>query len=253
MDLYSSLKDQIIVVLGASSGIGRSISIALSELGARVVLVARSQERLQATLDNMHNKSNHLIKVYDLGNASNILNLFKEIVAECGSNVNGLVCSAGVHHFTPLRSMSDRSLQEMWQTNVNSAIHAIAAFSNKLISAPGSSIVLLSSASAIVGEKAVVGYSATKGAINSIVKSTAVELASRKIRVNSVVPGIVETEMSKGISASMSVEQYEEIKNKHLLGIGQPEDVAQSVVFLLSSASRWITGTSLVVDGGYSL
>ncbi|WP_027087215.1 SDR family NAD(P)-dependent oxidoreductase [Cohnella panacarvi] len=248
-----SLEDKAIVVFGASSGIGKATAKFLSTLGARVILAGRNEGRLQQTLNEMDNTKHHLIKTLDLQNENQVKTWLKELVADFGAKLDGMVYSAGVHHFTPLRSINQEYLDEMWNVNVKSLISLLGSFSNRNISNDGSSVVLLSSISSIVGEKAVMGYSAAKGAINSIVKSAAVELSQRKIRVNSILPGMVETEMSKHIQLSLSEEQFTQVKDKHLLGMGNPDDIAFSIGYLLAPASRWVTGTNVVIDGGYSL
>jgi NAD(P)-dependent dehydrogenase (short-subunit alcohol dehydrogenase family) len=248
-----SLEDKVIVVFGASSGIGKATAKFLSTLGARVILTGRNEEKLKETFKEMEHSQRHLIKTLDLQNENQVKTWLKETVQDHGIKLDGMVFSAGVHHFTPLRSVNQNYLREMWNVNVNSIISLLGSFSNRNISNDGSSVVLLSSISAIVGEKGVIGYSAGKGAINSIVKSAAVELAQRNIRVNSILPGMVETEMSKHIQLNLSETQYTQVKNKHLLGIGNPDDIAFSVGYLLAPASRWVTGTNVVIDGGYSL
>lgn len=241
------------MVFGASSGIGKATSIFLSTLGARIVLIGRREEKLLETIRNMNNPDYHIIKILDLLHTEDIPACLKEIVQQSHNKLDGFVYSAGVHHFTPLRSLNMNKLQELWTIHLNSLIQILATFSNRNISHDESSIVLLSSISAERGEPGIVGYSAAKGAINSIVKSAAVELSSRKIRINSILPGIVQTEMSQKIQTNMNEDQYNTIKNKHLLGLGIPEDIAYGIGYLLSPAARWVTGTNMVLDGGYSL
>ena len=118
--------------------------------------------------------------------------------------------------------------------------------------AAGSSVVLLSSVAAISGESGISVYSATKAAVSGLARSLAVELAPEKIRVNALAPGFVETEMSDRLKNSLTPEQYQAIADKHPLGIGAVQDVANCIAFLLSEAARWITGTTLVADGGYT-
>jgi len=208
---------------------------------------------LNDTLRGMENQQSHFIRTLDLQSEDQVKGWFKNLTQEIGVKLDGMVYSAGVHYFTSLRSVNQNHLLEMWNVNIHSLIHLIGGFSNKIISNDGASIVLLSSASSIKGEKGVVGYSATKGAVNSIVKSAAAELSPRSIRVNSILPGVVETNMSKQIERNLTEEQYRLVKEKHLLGIGKPEDIAYSIGYLLSPASRWVTGTNLIIDGGYTL
>jgi len=115
----------------------------------------------------------------------------------------------------------------------------------------GGSIIFISSVMGVVGENGKTMYSMTKGALISAVKSLSIELATRKIRINAISPGVVETPMSKNAIYSRNEESLDKIKSLHPLGLGQPEDVANACVFLLSDASKWITGTNMLVDGGY--
>jgi NAD(P)-dependent dehydrogenase (short-subunit alcohol dehydrogenase family) len=143
-------------------------------------------------------------------------------------------------------------MEQFFQTNVISAVSLtkqvvkISQFSEE-----GGSIVFISSVMGIAGEKGKALYSMTKGALIAAVRSLAIELAPRKIRVNSISPGVVETPMSKNAIYSRNEESLNKIRTLHPLGLGQPEDIANACVFLLSNASRWITGTNLVADGGY--
>lgn len=201
----------------------------------------------------MEHPQRHLIKKIDLLDEASIRGWMKEVVTHYGAKLDGMVYSAGIHQFTPLRSFKSKQMEKMWNINVGSLLSALGSFANRTISNDGSSIVLLSSVSAVVGEKGLTGYSATKGAVNSIVKSAAIELAQRQIRVNSVLPGIIETEMSQQIKQDLGEAQYAQVQEKHLLGAGNAEDIAFSIGYLLAPASRWVTGTNAVVDGGYSL
>lgn len=240
-------------MFGASSGIGKVTARFLSTLGAHVILAGRNEAGLQDTWSLMEHPRRHLIKKIDLRDEDSIKGWMKEVVTHYGAKLDGMVYSAGIHQFTPLRTFKSKHTEEMWNINVGSLLSALGSFANRTVSNDGSSIVLLSSVSAIVGEKGLTGYSATKGAVNSIVKSAAVELSQRKIRVNSILPGIIETEMSQQIQQDLGEEKYSQVQEKHLLGAGSAEDIAFSVGYLLSSASRWVTGTNAVVDGGYSL
>ena len=248
-----SLQDKSIVVFGASSGIGQATAQFLSTLGANIILTGRSKDKLNDTLQNMENKKNHVVRTLDLQVPDQVKGWLKEVVQETGVKLDGMVYSAGIHYFTPLRSINYDHMQQMLNVNINSIIQLLGSFSNRNISNDNSSVVLLSSVSAIAGEKGTVGYSAAKGAMNSIVKSAAVELAQRQIRVNSILPGIVETDMSRKIQTSLGEESFKQVENKHLLGIGKPEDIAFCIGYLLAPASRWVTGTNIVIDGGYTL
>lgn len=248
-----SLEGKTILVTGASSGIGKASSIFLSEMGARVILVGRNKESLYNTLLDMNSeKQDHIISCYDMSDIEGIQDWLKSLVKEKSIKLDGLVHSAGIHDLTPLRSVNSKRVKEIIEINVLSSIQLLSTFTKKTITNSNSSIILFSSASAVNGEPGVIGYAASKGAINSIVKSGAVELAKRDIRVNSLVPGVVKTKMGNEILEKVGEKQFKEIEEKHLLGLGDPKDIAYSVGFLLSDAARWITGSALTIDGGYT-
>jgi NAD(P)-dependent dehydrogenase (short-subunit alcohol dehydrogenase family) len=143
-------------------------------------------------------------------------------------------------------------MDEFFHANVHSAINLtriVTKQSRK--SEEGASVVFISSVMGIVGENGKSLYSMTKGALIAGARSLAIELAPRNIRVNCISPGVVESPMSKGAIYSRNEESLNKIRGMHPLGLGRPEDVANASVFLLSDASRWITGTNLIVDGGY--
>jgi len=148
---------------------------------------------------------------------------------------------------------SQQSLLNMWAVNVQGCFGLLGmALKSRLMAREGS-IVLFSSVAARTGGAGLVSYTASKGAIESATRSLALELAPQKIRVNVVAPGIVRTPMSDSYLSKLSPEQITQLEAKHLFGFGQPEDVAGPVAFLLSEDARWITGSVLVVDGGYSI
>jgi len=220
-------------------------------MGATVVLFGRDQDRLQETLSLMEDKGKHTIYAVDLHNYEKIEETVKDIVSQKGK-IDGLINCAGISTTLPLNSVSPQKMEQFFQTNVIGAVNL-----TRLIVKPahiretGGSIIFISSVMGVVGENGKTLYSLTKGALIAAVKSMSVELAQRKIRVNAISPGVVESPMSKSAIYSRSEESLNQIIKLHPLGLGQPEDVANACVFLLSDASRWITGTNVIVDGGY--
>lgn len=246
-----SLKDKLIIVTGASSGIGRECAIACSQMGASVALFGRDHGRLSETLAQMINPEFHVIHSVDLLDYNNVSEIIGELVNEKGK-INGLINCAGISTTLPLNGISIEKLELYLNTNVISAINITKhVVKSTHFSEVGGSIIFMASVMGVAGEVGKTLYSLTKGAVVAAVRSLSIELASRKIRVNAVSPGVIETPMSKSAIYNRSEESYNKIKNLHPLGIGQPEDVANACVFLLSDAARWITGTNLVVDGGY--
>lgn len=246
-----SLENKLILITGASSGIGRQCAINCSKMGASVVLLGRNRERLKETQISMKYPENHLIYSVDLLEFDKISEIVKEIVLKKGK-IYGLINNAGISTTLPLSSVSPAKMDNFFKTNVIGAVNLtrqvvkISNFYQK-----GGSLIFLSSVMGSVGEKGKSLYAMTKGAIISTVKSLALELACRNIRVNSISPGVVETPMSKNAIYSRNQKSYNEIINKHPLGLGTPEDIANACIYLLSDASRWVTGTNLIVDGGY--
>jgi len=248
MDSPMSLKGKTILVTGASSGIGKQTAITLSILGARLVLVARDISRLKQTATQMTH-SNHHIVPFDLNNTDEIPRWMISI-SEIIGPLDGLVHSAGIVQLQPLRYLKQNDLESLMRINLFSAMAIAKGYRQRSVCNKGGSIVFLSSVRGISGEAGVAAYAASKGALISLTKSLAVELAPEKIRINCVAPGLVQTEMVNNDKQLPA--QLERMEQQHLLGIGTPEDVANAIAFLLADTGKWITGTTLVVDGGYT-
>jgi NAD(P)-dependent dehydrogenase (short-subunit alcohol dehydrogenase family) len=245
-----ALHERTILVTGASSGIGRETAIVLSELGAHVVIAGRDPGRLEETRSRMQGPA-HRIETFDLTHAAAIPGWIKKITQETGP-LSGLVHCAGIHQAVPLRVISPASIETVMAANVTSAIMLVSGFRQKGCSLRGGSVVLLSSVAGLVGQPAIGAYSASKAALIGFTKSAAMELAPEGLRVNCVAPGFVQTEMAGAFREKLTPEQFEAIEKMHPLGLGRPRDVAQAVAFLVADTGRWITGTTLTVDGGYT-
>jgi len=240
-----------ILVTGASSGIGRQCAISASRLGANVIMIARNIERLNETMSLMEN-GNHIVVDMDITDFEKIPDIIEESVKRIGK-ISGFIHSAGIEITLPLKYMKKEHYEKMMLINVLSGFEFIKVLSNtKYFDEKGASFVIISSVMSMVGRQGIVGYCASKGAINAGIKPMALELAAKKIRVNSVCPGIVETEMSIKMFENIPDEARKKIVDMHPLGIGHPEDIANMCLFLISDQSRWITGTNIVIDGGYS-
>lgn len=244
------LAGRTIVVTGASSGIGRSTAVLASERGARIVAVGRSADALRATRDLLSGEGHEQL-VLDVTSTDALLPAFLDIV-DRGGPLDGLVHAAGIHAATPLRTLTAAQTARIFDVNVTSALMLCKAFRHRKVRGPDPGIVLLSSAVGLVGEAGVSVYAASKAAVASLAQSLALELAREDIRVNSVAAGIVETPLTDRLRATVGDERWRRIGEAHPLGIGTADDVAQAAAFLVSPAARWITGTSLVVDGGYT-
>jgi len=245
------LKGKHFLITGATSGIGQKTAVYLSKLGAKLILVARSKKKLEQTLLMLEGK-NHFVHQFDLLEYEEIPAMLQSIV-KINGRLSGVFHAAGLSSIKPINLVKSTNIEEIFSVNIFSTIFLINSFSQNNIKTNGNcSIVLMSSVMSLKGESGFSLYSSTKGAIDAIVKSSANSLARAKIRVNSIVAGAVETGMHKRFIPRMSLESYQKYQNEHLLGFGQPDDIASAVTFLLSDASKWTTGTSMVVDGGYS-
>jgi len=251
MNSIFDLKNKNIIVTGASSGIGRQCAITFSKFGANVILIARNMERLKETFGKLE-KGNHLFISQDITKYGKLEDIVKNAVKEVGE-IYGFVHSAGIDMTLPLSAMQFSDYEKIFAINVISGLELAKIISKKkYIDKNSASFIFIASIMGVIGNAALTGYSASKGAIISAIKSLAIELAHKNIRVNCVSPGQIETEMAVRFFKIISKEAKEEIIKMHPLGLGKPEDVANACIFLLSGASRWITGTNLIVDGGYS-
>ena len=247
-----TLHGKNIIVTGASSGIGRQCAITCSRMGARLVLIARNQERLEETL-SMLDGNGHLVYSYDLTELEGLKDFVADIVKETGP-INGLVNCAGISSTLPFKPIKPEKLEEFFKTNVFATIELTRQVLNvKNVNKDGASVIFLASVMGCVGENAKSLYSMTKGALLSGCRSLAIEYAPKKIRVNSISPGVVETTINKNQPYLADPEKRKITESLHPLGLGTTEDIANACVFLLSDASRWITGQNLIVDGGYTI
>lgn len=247
-----SLKDKNIVITGASSGIGRACAMCCSKMGAAVLLIGRNKQELEKTKALVARPESAKILAVDLTNFEAVAQGIKEALVGF-DHVDGVIHAAGISTTLPFRNSSTEKMNHFFQVNVVSALHLTQLLIKPAIINPsGASIVFITSVMSEVGESAKVLYSMTKGALLAASRSLAIELAPKGIRVNCVAPGVVDTPMVQKAYYNQSDESMQHIKALHPLGIGQPEDVANACVFLLSGASRWITGTQLIIDGGYT-
>ena len=248
-----SLENKVIIVTGASSGIGAQCAIDCSKMGARVVLVARNEERLKQTLEQCEKPSRHMILPFDLSSSDGLKESIKDVVAKVGK-INGVVNCAGMSSVTPLKLVTDELLDQFFRTNVYSAINLSKEVTRvgNYDKEHGCSIIFLASIMGLCGEKCKTMYSATKGALIAAARSMACELAKNKVRVNVVSPGAIETPINAKLPHMADPELRKELEDKHLLGLGECSDIANACIYLLSDAAKWVTGQNFIVDGGYT-
>ena len=237
------------LVTGASSGIGRAIAIECSKMGAKVFITARNEERLKETLSHMENPDSHSIILGDLSKEEDLIN----IVDHISEPLDGIVQCAGFTIPKPFQFISEKDMEGIMGVNFKAPALLTQRLLKKKKLKKGCSVVFISSISGIwVSSIGGSLYSASKGAINGIVKAMAIELAAKNIRVNTINPGMINTHIFD--SGEITEEQLkEDIKHYPLGRYGEPEEVAYAAVYLLSDASRWMTGSYILIDGGYTL
>ncbi len=243
-----SLAGHRILVTGASSGLGRATAIAASKCGAQVAITGRNAERLNETLSMLKGEG-HSAHEADLSDAEVASDSISAIIAKHGT-LNGAFYSAGTTLVLPAKLQKNRHLDDVFGAGLRGAFGLVRALLKKNAMHDGGSMVFMSSFSSVRGKQGMSAYCAAKAGLDGMVRALALEVASRRIRVNSIVAGAVETEMHKSIVADINEEAVEDYRSRHPLGFGQPEDVANAAIFLLSDASRWITGSAMAVDGG---
>ncbi len=247
----NNLQGKRILVTGASSGIGRAVAQQAASYGASLILLGRNKERLKATYDSLQG-SGHEFYTIDITDYTRVDEIIRSSVATFGF-IDGFVHSAGIEKTIPFNASTPNLFKEVFEVNVFAGFEIARLLSKKNIVNPsGASHVFISSVSAVSGEPGKIIYCSSKSALTTGIKALALELAIKKIRCNCVLPGCVDTDMVKKLFASIPIEAKQSIINKHPLGIGQPEDVAFLVCFLISDKAKWITGSEYIIDGGYS-
>lgn len=247
-----SLSGKTILVTGASSGIGRECAIAFSKRGANIILLGRNEDGLRSTASECEKNVECDYYTFDLSNLSGIKQLVLDMVEKHGP-VDGFLHAAGIQKTLPYTHCSIDDFRNIYDVNVLSAIELIKVLSKKSNKGPNPRYVLISSITAVVGRPGVVAYSASKGAMVSAVRTLSIELAAKGITINCISPGTVMTPLMESMMESLTEEQRQKRKEGFLIGLGQPSDIANASIFLLSDASRWITGQNIIVDGGYTV
>lgn len=238
-----SLAGNRILVTGASSGIGKQIAKSCAAAGATVVATGRDAGRLQGLLAELPG-AGHGVVTCDLADDASI----KALVEKTGK-VDGVVHSAGIYMLAPLRLSSRAHIEDQLRINTVGPMLLTQQLLLRNAVNPGGSMVFISSISGHIGVNGVSAYGGSKAALEAMARSLSLEVAKKKIRVNCLAPGLVETPMLEAARAAAG--GLEDILAKYPLGLGKPEDVANAAIFFLSPASRWITGTTLVIDGGH--
>lgn len=240
-----SLENKTILVTGATSGIGFEVCKQIHLAGGNFIGLGRNTNILeQYILENNINNSSSC-KTVDVSDTQSIMNLIDSI-----DKIDGFVHSAGIVENNPIQFFNSDLYEKIRSVNLDSVLVFLSQLLKKKKFNKPASIVFVSSISGLYGMKGNGLYGITKASLSIMAKTYANELSSKKIRVNTVAPGMVNTQITLDASAFLSEDVINEDKKKYPLGYGEPEDVALPIVFLLSDASRWITGQDLVLDGG---
>ena len=242
-----SLENKTILVTGASSGIGRATAIECSKMGAKLVITGRNEERLQETFGQLEGDG-HRQMIADLMAVDDVTRL----VDVC-PDLNGVVLCVGISLVVPFLFATREKFDKIFDANFFAPIELLRLLGKQKRIAKGGSVVFVSSIGGITKfTSGNVVYGTAKAALTATMRYCAREFSPRKIRVNGVNPGMVETKLIH--SGVVSEEQHEKDKANYLLGrYGVPEDIAYGIVYLLSDASSWVTGHSLIIDGGTSV
>ena len=243
-----SLDSKTILITGASSGIGRTTAVECSKMGAKVVITGRNEQRLQDTFERLEGDG-HMQIVADLATSEGIASLVEKMPV-----VNGCVNNAGYNVMQLISFIKEEDADTIFKVNALAPIMLTSLMVKKKKLQKEGSIVFTSSIAGLgICTPGNSLYSATKGALTSFMKNAAIDLAQKKIRCNAVLPGMIETPLKAGKSL-ITEEQWEANRQLYpLKRFGIPEDVAYGIIYLLSDASSWVTGTELVIDGGRKL
>lgn len=242
-----TLQDKNILVTGASQGIGREIAISASKLGAVVTIIGRNVEKLQETI-SLLSGSGHKMHAVDLSNAADIDELISQSLP-----YDGVIFNAGIVEYLPVKFLTESKINAVFSVNFDSNVVLSQKLIKKKLLNKKASLVFISSISSKLGVGGTAMYAASKAALISFSKVLATELAPQGIRSNSICPGIVKTAMTEQASDAASEEELKKAELEYPLGYGEPSDVAGLVMYLLSDMSKWMTGSDLIIDGGFTL
>lgn len=243
------LSEKRILVTGASNGIGAQVCRLISSLGAKVIMVARQEIKMKEIMQHLTG-TGHAYYAFDLTEIESIEDLLKKIVKENGK-LDGIVHCAGKSFTRPLKQVKFSLLHETMLINFYAFFELVRVYSSKKINNGLGSVVVMSSSAAVRGDKAMSGYAASKAAIEGAIKPLAKELSDKNIRINAVRAGMIRTAMFDSFSEKYDESAIKALLDKQYLGIIETEDVADAIAYLLSDAAKFITGTSLVIDGGF--
>lgn len=242
-----SLNGKVVLVTGASSGIGATTAIECSRLGAKVIITGRNPEKLSSVFEHLEGDG-HVSIVCDMCNSDDVQSLCDQLPV-----LDGMAFCAGITRTIPVKRIKKDDIVDIFSTNLTSPIEIVNQLVKQKKVNKGGSIVFISSISSSYADMGNSVYAATKGGLISFSRVLALELAPKGIRSNCVRPGFVAgTGMTEGLSR-LSEEQIEQERKRYPLGFGETSDIANGIIYLLSDASKWVTGICITIDGGITL
>jgi len=240
-----------ILVTGATGGIGRATAVQLARLGAKLAITGRNADRLQETYDMLEGDG-HVKVIYDLNDVDGIEDMIKDLVSTCGP-FQGFAHCAGIAPMRPLKMTKTKDMIQVMNSNLFAFVEIVRCITGKGCFDNEGSIVAVSSYASVQGKQSKVAYSAAKAGLDGAIRCLVCDLKKKKIRVNSIMPCWVNTAMYKTyIDRYPDTFEVQEIREKQYMGVTEPEEVANTIAFLLGDAAKTITGTSILIDGGMS-
>lgn len=246
-----SLEGKVVVISGAASGIARQCAISCSKMGARLVLLDMNEDGLKETLTLVDRPDDHYSSVVNLLDYDKVSDTIRDAVSKVG-RISGLLNCAGISTTNLFKLTKPEELDKFFHVNVYTGYFLTQECTKMAnFSKDGGSIVFFSSVAGCFGEKGKSTYGMTKAALLNLSKHLACELAKKNIRVNTISPGAICTPINMNLPHMRDPEKRAILESQHLLGLGETEDIANACIYLLSDASKWVTGTNIFVDGGY--
>ena len=255
MDMHFNpftLESKVIVISGAASGIARQCAVSCSKMGAKLILLDMNEEGLKETMTMVDRPDEHYMACVNLLDYERVSQVVKEGVEKAG-RITGVLNCAGISTTNLFKLTKPEELDKFFKVNVYTG-YFLTQECTKMgnFSKEGGSIVFFSSVAGSYGEVGKSTYGMTKASLLNLAKHLACELSRKKIRVNSISPGAIETPINMNLPHMKDPEKRAALEAQHLLGLGKTDDIANACIYLLSDASRWVTGTNLFVDGGFS-
>ena len=242
-----NLSNKVILITGASKGIGKSISIRLAENGARVLLLSRNESELKKTNKMLLGKGlQSIYKTTDVANLNDLIDAV-EYAKETWGTIDGLINNAGITDDNLIVRMNTESFNKVVDVNLKGVFNGMKSVAKTMIKNNSGKIININSIIAHIGIKGQSNYAASKAGVIGLTKSIAKELAPKNITVNAIAPGYIETDMTENLN-NFNKEQL--LNSIPLNRLGKPDDIAAVICFLLSNQADYITGQTINVDGG---